>query len=138
MISQNFDRSSQKKPRLNDSYNILLPIFHEPSEDNKFNSISKDIDITLTSTFPKNLPGHLFSCWNGFAWAEEGGILSVKSINLFALFFENAPVWILGLFPIKIDKIHIPQFTSFSELLYHIQSKRIGSRFYNNYVTLIG
>ena len=70
--------------------------------------------------------------------AEESGIISVKSIKLVALYFENAPVWILGLFPMKIGTIHIPQFASFSDLLYHIQSHGFDSKIYNKYVSLMG
>ena len=73
-----------------------------------------------------------------FSHAEESGTVSIKSITSVGLVFENAPVWILGLFPIKVDKIYIPQFLSFSDLLRHIESKGIDSQLYNKYVSLVG
>ena len=54
------------------------------------------------------------------------------------LLFENAPVWILGLYPTKIQKIYIPQFNSFSDLLQHILGKGIDAAIYNKYVSLVG
>ena len=73
-----------------------------------------------------------------FSHAEESGTVSIKLITSVGLVFENAPVCILGLFPIKVDKIYIPQFFSSSYLLRHIESKGIDSQLYNKYVSLVG
>ena len=90
---------------------------------------------TMSTSDPSSLKllGH-----NSFDRGEEEGIISITSLDSVVLLFENAPVWILGLYPTKIRKIYIPQFNSFSELLQHILGKGIDAAIYNKYVSLVG
>ena len=52
--------------------------------------------------------------------------------------FEGAPIWILGLQPIKINKIYVPDFDSFSALQVHIEKFAAQTSVFHKIVTLIG
>ena len=64
----------------------------------------------------------LVSSGNKRSGKEVFGTLVPKKLNAVALRFKGAPVWILGLYPVKVEVIYIPDFSSFSDLLQHIES----------------
>ena len=136
--SQLLDRSSRKRLQLNNSCNLVTSVANTSCEKTTSRSIMNNFGITVSSTSKEDSYRDSSPPVNGFGCAEESGIISVKSIKSVGFYFKNAPVWILGLFLMKIGTVHIPQFASFLELLNHIQSRGFDSKIYNKYVSLIG
>ena len=69
---------------------------------------------------------------------EEFDLLAPSIIDSIGLKFDGAPVWILGLHPIKVNTIFVPDFQSFSELLGHIEKCNVETSLFNKLVTLLG
>ena len=69
---------------------------------------------------------------------EEFGVVSVKSLVSVVLKFQNSPIWILGLYPIRIQQIYVPDFLSFSEIHKHIDNLKIDTQIFNKVVTSLG
>ena len=69
-----------------------------------------DLGNKVTSGFPSHTfnlqtPSHI--------QREEFGSLAPSIIDSIGLKFDGAPVWILGLYPIKVNTIFVPDFQSF-------------------------
>ena len=70
--------------------------------------------------------------------AEEFGTLKLRTMSSVVLKFEGAPIWILGIPPIQIDSIYIPDFISFSDLQRHLENCEVQTSIFYHMVTLIG
>ena len=70
--------------------------------------------------------------------SEQCGTISLKVIDVVTLRFENLPIWLLALYPLKINQIYIPNYDSFSAILCHIERLKADPQIFHKFVTLIG
>ena len=69
---------------------------------------------------------------------EAYGRVVSKSLKAVALKFGGAPIWILGLHPIRVENLYIPDFASFSELSQYVDDCGVEPSIFNRMVSLLG
>ena len=68
----------------------------------------------------------------------ESSTITLDKISLVTLSFQGAPLWLFGFKPLKVDKVYVPDCSSFTDLLLLVQHNHLSVEPFNKQVATVG